>query len=317
MNQKKRIVIALGGNAIQNKGERGGHDESLRNVSVTMKDIAKLILDTTNEVVITHGNGPQVGNIILQNAAAAGTIPAMPLFVCDAMSQGQIGFWMQQALTNILSEQNNPRDVATIITQVVVDKNDSAFQNPSKPIGPFYSKGEAEKIMLETAHILREDSGRGWRRVVPSPEPLAIAEIETIRELMNNGKTVIAAGGGGIPVTHENGIYAGIDAVIDKDRAGALLGNLLNADLFIILTAVEKVCLHFGTPDETPLHTISSDEAKKYLSQGHFAAGSMKPKIEAALKFLGKDCPHRKVLISKADCLPAAMAGKTGTWITY
>jgi len=170
--------------------------------------------------------------------------------------------------------------------------------------------------MRETGHAFNEDSGRGWRRVVPSPEPLDVVEIETIRELVERGSVVVAAGGGGIPVTHKNGAYTGVDAVIDKDKAGALLATLLDADLFIILTAVENVCLNFGTPNEQSLHSMTSREAEAYLAAGHFAAGSMKPKIEAALKFLGQGPGHRKVLISKADCLPAAMASTTGTWIT-
>lgn len=309
---KQRIVIALGGNAIQNKGEKGSHEESYHNIQKTMSEIAKLIKDDNNQVIITHGNGPQVGNILIQNSKGEPEIPAQPMHVCGAESQGQIGYWIQQALINIVGlDQIRP---VTIITQVEVDEHDPAFSKPSKPVGPFYTEDESKELANRTGYTFKEDAGRGFRRVVPSPEPASIIEMETIRKLVDTGATVIASGGGGIPVVYENNTIKGVDAVIDKDKAGALLANKLEADLFIILTAVPKVALDFGKPTQTELGTATVFQMEEYLKQGHFAEGSMKPKVEAVLKFVKGD-PARRALITSADKLSSAMAGNDGTWV--
>jgi carbamate kinase len=313
---KQRIVVALGGNAIQNKGEQGTYEEQMKNAEEAMNSLLVLARDDDCELIITHGNGPQVGNILLQNAAASSTIPPMPMFVCGAMSQGQIGYLIQQALTNALKNEDVEREVVTIVSQVEVDRNDPAFQSPSKPIGQFCAKEEAEKIAAATGYIFKEDAGRGYRRVVPSPEPISIEELEAIKALTERGAIVIAVGGGGIPIIRENNSLRGIDAVIDKDKASSLLADKLEADALIILTAVNKVCLFYGQPNETKLDSITIAEAKKYLDDGHFAEGSMKPKIEAVIDFV-KRGPERKALITHANVLKNALVQKNGTWIAY
>ncbi len=314
MAKKKRIIIALGGNAIQLKGEKGTHEESLANVRATMKAIAPIALAKTYEVIITHGNGPQVGNLLIQNAAGKSSVPEMPLFLCDAMSQGEIGYWMEQSLGDFFDAKGSKKHIVTVLTQVVVKKNDSAFKNPSKPVGSFYSKEEAEKIQTENGFSFKEDAGRGFRRVVPSPNPVDVVETDVVRDLVASGHIVVAGGGGGIPVVWKGKRLEGVDAVIDKDKTTALLGDLLKADLFVILTAVEEVRLNFGKPDEEKLGTIAVKEAKKYLKEGHFAEGSMKPKIEAAIQFLAGG-NKRKVLITTAEALTKALEGNAGTWI--
>jgi carbamate kinase len=313
MPKKLRLVIALGGNAIQSKGEKGTHEESLANVCATMKEIADFAGSNKYETVITHGNGPQVGNIMIQNAAGISSVPAMPLFLCDAMSQGEIGYWIEQALGDFFDERRYSKHIVTLLTQVVVKKNDPAFKNPTKPIGPFYTKREAEALS-KADYVFKEDSGRGYRRVVASPEPVDIIEISAIQDLVRGGKVVIAAGGGGIPVIKKGMRCMGIDAVIDKDKTGAVLGSLLKADIFVILTAVEKVFLNFGKKDEKAIDAMSVKEAEGYIKEGHFAEGSMKPKIEAAVMFL-KNNKKGKVLITDSKHFRASFAGKTGTWI--
>jgi carbamate kinase len=313
MAEKKRIVVALGGNAILWRGEKGTYEEEMAHVLETVLNLKPLI-EAGAEMAITHGNGPQVGNILIQNKAASSEIPPMPMFVCDAMCQGEIGYMIAQAMANILGQAGIKRETATVVTQIEVDKNDPAFKNPSKPVGPFYGKEDAEKISSATGFIFKEDAGRGYRRVVPSPEPLTIVEIGTIRNLMRDGAIVIAAGGGGIPVIRQSAMLAGIDAVIDKDKAGALLADEVDADILIILTAVEKVCLNYGSDKEAKLNTMTVSEAKTHLSQGQFAEGSMKPKIEAAIKFVASKA-SRKALITQTSSLGEALAGKNGTWI--
>jgi carbamate kinase len=312
--KKKRVIIALGGNAIQLKGEKGTHQESLANVRATMKAIAPLALDNMYEVIVTHGNGPQVGNMLIQNAAGKNTVPEMPLFLCDAMSQGEIGYWMEQSLGDFFDAKNSKKHIVTVLSQVVVKKNDPAFKNPSKPVGPFYTKEEAEKIHTEAGFTFKEDAGRGFRRVVPSPEPVDFVETDVVRDLIKCGHIVIAGGGGGIPVIWKGKQLEGVDAVIDKDKTAAVLGDLLKADLFIILTAIPEVRLNFGKPNESKLEKVTVKDAKKYIKEGHFAEGSMKPKIEAAIKFL-EGGTKRKVLITDAQSLSKAMEGKAGTWI--
>ena len=311
---KKRIIIALGGNAIQLKGEKGTHEESMANVRATMKAIAPIALDNSYEVVVTHGNGPQVGNMLIQNAAGKSAVPEMPLFLCDAMSQGEIGYWMEQSLGDFFDAKGSKKHIVTVLSQVVVKKNDPAFKKPTKPVGPFYSKEESEKIHNESGFTFKEDAGRGFRRVVPSPEPVDFVETDVVRDLIKCGHIVIAGGGGGIPVIWKGKRLEGVDAVIDKDKTTALLGDLLSADLFIILTAIPEVKLNFGKPDEKSVRSMRVAEAKKYIKEGHFAEGSMKPKIEAALAFL-KNGAKRQVLITDAETLDEALAGEAGTWI--
>ena len=312
--KKKRIIIALGGNAIQLKGEKGTHEESMANVRATMKAIAPIALDNSYEVVVTHGNGPQVGNMLIQNAAGKSAVPEMPLFLCDAMSQGEIGYWMEQSLGDFFDAKGSKNHIVTVLSQVVVKKNDPAFKKPTKPVGPFYSKEESEKIHNESGFTFKEDAGRGFRRVVPSPEPVDFVETDVVRDLIKCGHIVIAGGGGGIPVIWKGKRLEGVDAVIDKDKTTALLGDLLSADLFIILTAIPEVKLNFGKPDEKSVRSMRVAEAKKYIKEGHFAEGSMKPKIEAALAFL-KNGAKRQVLITDAETLDEALAGEAGTWI--
>jgi len=313
---KQRIVIALGGNAVQKQNEGGTYEEQAKNIEEAMRNLLPLAQDDNCELIITHGNGPQVGNILLQNAAAAQIVPPVPMFVCGAMSQGQIGYLLQQSLTNLLKQSGIQREVVTVITQVAVDKNDVAFQSPSKPVGPFYNSEDAKKISGETGHTFKEDAGRGYRRVVPSPEPIAIEEIKAIEALIEKGAIVIAGGGGGIPVVCEKELLRGVDAVIDKDKASALLADKLGADLLIILTAIEKVCLFYGQPKEVKLDSLNIEEAQRYVNEDHFADGSMRPKIEAVINFIKRD-PERKALIAQANSLKEALEQKNGTWIKY
>jgi carbamate kinase len=311
--KKIKVVVALGGNAIQSKGEKGTHEESYANVFKTMEAIVPLIKNPKYEVVITHGNGPQVGSMLIQNAAGSTQVPAMPMFVCGAMSQGQIGFWIQQSLYNLLGSKAK---IATVVTQVEVDENSKAFKNPSKPVGPFYTKEQADEMKKGTDFVFKEDAGRGWRRVVPSPMPVSIIEIEIVKKMIANGVTVITSGGGGIPVIKVGKIYSGVDAVIDKDRAGALLGELIDADLFIILTAVDKVSLNYGKPNQNNLNKATVKELNKYLTEDHFAEGSMKPKVEAVIDFI-KGRKGRKAIITSQQKLAATLKGKDGTTITF
>lgn len=311
---KKRVVIALGGNAIQDKGEKGTFEDQLANVNKTMADIVPLILNKDYQVIITHGNGPQVGTIMTQMAAAKEIAPEMPMHMCGAMSQGQIGYLIQQSLANLLKNKNIRRPVVTLVTQVVVDEESPDFKNPSKPVGSYHTEEEARQIMAKTGFVFKEDAGRGWRRVVPSPQPLKVAEIEAIEGLVEKGVIVVASGGGGIPVVEKSQQLTGVDAVIDKDRAAALLGILLKAQVLIILTAVEKVSLNYGKPNEKKLDKLNLKQAKQYMKEGHFAEGSMKPKIEAVISFIEKD-PARRVIITHAHTLSQALAGKNGTHI--
>lgn len=312
----QRIVIALGGNAIQNKGEKGTYAEQLANVTRTMEAVVPLVRDEKTQVIITHGNGPQVGAIMIQQQASAAKLPEMPMHMCGAMTQGQIGYLIQMSLRNLLEKGRIAKEVATIITQTVVDEKSDGFRNPSKPVGPHYTEEQARQIAARDGFVFREDAGRGWRRVVPSPRPLRLAEIGTIRALADRGTVVIASGGGGIPVVDKSGSLEGVDAVIDKDRAAALLANELGAGILVILTAVEKVALSYGKPDEKKLDRMNVSQACRYLEEGHFAPGSMGPKIEAAISYLEKNNKGR-VIITHAHTLTDALAGKNGTVITY
>ncbi len=306
-----RIVIALGGNAL---GKTPSEQLSL--LSNVAKIIVELIKDG-NEIVLTHGNGPQVGQIALAMEYAsngeAGT-PNMPFPECGSMSQGYIGYHMQQSILNELDRQGIKKECVSLVTQVLVDSNDSAFQNPTKPIGMFYSKEKAMEIEKEKGYVFTEDAGRGYRRVVPSPIPKKIIEKDSITSLLDNGTIVIAVGGGGIPVINSGDGLKGVEAVIDKDRSGALLAREINADTFLILTAVDKVCLNYNTDNEIMLDSLTKEEAEKYIEEGQFAKGSMLPKVEACLDFIGEST-SRKAIISSLSKAKEAIDGKTGTVI--
>lgn len=309
---KKRIVLALGGNALGNSLA-----EQMSAVKTTAKAIAGLIEDG-NEVVIAHGNGPQVGMIKLAMDAGAennaGT-PHMPMSVCVAMSQGYIGYDLQNALREELLDRNIHTPVASIITQVVVDAQDPAFQNPSKPIGAFYTEEEAKQKMETQGSIMKEDAGRGWREVVASPRPIDIIEKDTVKTLLGAGQVVIAAGGGGIPVQKHGNHLKGVPAVVDKDFASAVLADIIDADFLIILTAVEKVAVNFRKPDEKWLDTLTLEQAQQYINEGQFAPGSMLPKVEAAMQFAASK-PGRKALITLLEKAQDGIAGRTGTVIS-
>lgn len=310
---EEKVVIALGGNALQDKNTPPTAEAQLDVVKRTAGYIADII-EKGYSIIITHGNGPQVGNIVIQNETASNVIPAMPFDVCGAESQGMIGYMIQQCLGEVFKERNIDRDVATIVTQVVVDKNDPAFLKPTKPIGPFYSKEEAEILKKCKGYEMVEDSGRGYRRVVASPDPKEIVELKTIKLLENNGVIVITAGGGGIPVIRENGSLRGVAAVIDKDLASEKLAEDINADILLILTAVEKVYINYKKPNEKALGEISVEEAQKYLDDGQFAPGSMLPKVKASIRF-AKSKPGRKAIITSLEKASDALSGRAGTVI--
>lgn len=307
----KQLVIALGGNALGNTP-----DEQKEAVLAASNHIVRLVRDGY-KIVIVHGNGPQVGMINLSFELAYKQnekVSAMPFAECCAMSQGYIGFHLQNALQNTFFENGMTTHVSTAITQVIVDQNDPAFNNPTKPVGLFYTEEAANEIKKERGYTFAEDSGRGFRRVVPSPEPVDIKEKGTIRCLMENGDVVIACGGGGIPVYRQDGILKSIDAVIDKDKAAAKLADVINADEFIILTAVPKVAINFGKPDQKWLESITVEEAERYISEGHFAPGSMLPKVEAAIKFV-KYGKERKAIITSLENAYDAVTKDNGTII--
>ncbi len=307
----KRLVIALGGNALGNSPK-----EQLELVKQTSSTIVDLV-EEGYDVVVGHGNGPQVGmvNLAFENSHnKVGGTPEMPFPECGAMTQGYIGYHLQQSIGKELKKRGLDKPVATIVTQVEVDKADPAFENPTKPIGSFYSKEEADKIVAETGYTFVEDAGRGYRRVVPSPKPVSIVELETVEKLVSQGCVVITVGGGGIPVISKDGWYEGTAAVIDKDRASAKLAMDLSADMLVILTAVEKVSLYFNTPDQKDLDEMSIDEAKKYIAEGHFAKGSMLPKVEACIEYV-ENSENGSALITSLEKAKEALQGKTGTLI--
>lgn len=307
----KTIVVALGGNALGKTPE-----EQLNLVKNTAKSIVDLVSEGHN-VVVSHGNGPQVGMINLafdySHEKGSGT-PEMPFPECGAMSQGYIGYHLQQAIQTELKARNINKNCAAIVTQVEVDKNDPAFNKPEKPVGMFYSKEEAEKIEQKKGYTFTEDSGRGYRRVVPSPKPIKIVELGLIKNLLNSGNIVIAAGGGGIPVIKNENTYEGVPAVIDKDRTSSLLARELNADILLILTTVETVCLKFNTKDQTNIRNINIEEAEKYINDGEFAKGSMLPKVESCIDF-AKYNENGLGIITSLECAKEALLEKTGTII--
>lgn len=310
----KKIVIALGGNALQEAGKPATAEAQLEVVEKTSEYIADIIGEGY-KVIIAHGNGPQVGRIVLQNEYATPVSPAMPFDVCGAMSQGYIGYHIQQGLTKVLRSRGNKSEVATVVTQVLVDRNDPKFKNPSKPIGPFYTEEEAKNIADEKGYVMKEDAGRGWRRVVASPMPVEIEELSAVKCLVDNGFVVVTVGGGGIPVIrNDKGELEGTAAVIDKDLASEKLAEDLDADALVILTAVEKVSINYKKPDQKDLDKLTVSEARKYMAEGQFAPGSMLPKVEAAVKFV-ESKPGRITIITSLDKAVEALDGKAGTTI--
>jgi len=313
MNRIPRVVIALGGNALEDKSMPSTAEAQLEVVKKTSEYIADISC-SNYEIAIVHGNGPQVGRILLASEAAKDITPAMPFDVCGAMSQGYIGYHIQQSMNLALAKRNTNVQVATVVTQVVVDKDDPAFQNPTKPIGPFYSEEEAKKLAEEKGYTVKEDAGRGWRRVVASPIPKRIVEIDTIKNLWDTTITV-ACGGGGIPVIeNEDGSLKGVEAVIDKDFAAERLAEDMDSDMLLILTEVEKVSINYKKPNQEDLSVLTLEQAEKYIAEGHFAPGSMLPKVMAAVKFAGSR-PGRKAIITSLYKALDALEGATGTVI--
>ena len=313
MNERKRIVVALGGNALQSSKGEATAEAQLRVVQKTCDHLADLV-EKGYEIVVVHGNGPQVGRILLASETAKDVVPAMPFDVCGAMSQGYIGYHIQQALRQKLCQRGIRLPVATLVTQVVVDQNDPAFQKPSKPIGPFYGEAEAKQLAQEKGYTVREDAGRGWRRVVPSPKPVDILEKDALDTLLGKA-IVITCGGGGIPVVKKaEDVYEGVAAVIDKDFAAEAVAEHVEADVLLILTEVEHVAVNFGKPDQKNLDRLTVADARKYIGEGQFAPGSMLPKVEAAVKF-AEARPGKRAVISSLYHAVDAIEGKTGTEI--
>lgn len=310
----KVCVLALGGNSLIRKGERGTIQEQEENAKRITEHIFSLITKGYN-LVITHGNGPQVGNLLIRNEAASGTVPPMPLDVCVAYSEGSMGYILQQALLNKLrAHKMRNVYVVTMITQVLVDRDDPAFKNPTKPVGPFMDEAEAKRLSEKRGWVVKDDAGRGWRRLVPSPKPIKIIQRYMIRDLCRQGNIVIALGGGGIPVwKNEEDDYEGVEAVVDKDLASALLASGMHADMFIILTEVPYVYLDYGTTKQRPLERVTTRELRYYHNEGHFPPGSMGPKIEAVLNFL--EAEDSLAVITDAENLESAIEGRAGTLI--
>ena len=299
----KKVVIALGGNAILKKGEESSIARQFENTKNALKPLINVIRN--NSIVVSHGNGPQVGQLLLQDSN-------MPLDVLDAETEGQLGYLIQQSIYNLFRENRIKRNVVSILTQVLVDKKDNAFRNPSKFIGPFYNKKQAE-LLKKKGFIIKEDIGRGYRRVVASPKPLVIIEADIIRDLLSSNIIVIAAGGGGIPVNYQNNKLKGVEAVIDKDLASACLANGIKADTFIMITDVDKVYLNFKKKNQKALNKVKLNEIKRYYKEGHFPSGSMGPKIEAAINFLSNN--GKNVIITNIKNIEKAINGKAGTII--
>lgn len=315
MSDKTRIVIALGGNALQSKDAAPTAEAQLEVVRKTCEYIAEISC-SRYEMAIVHGNGPQVGRIVLASETAKDVVPPMPFDVCGAMSQGYIGYHIQQSLRYALNKRNRNVPVVTIATQVVVEREDPAFQNPTKPIGAFYTEEEAGRLAAEKGYAMKEDSGRGWRRVVASPLPKKIVEISAVRRLWDD-TIVITCGGGGIPVAENpDGSLEGVAAVIDKDFAAELLAEQVNADILMILTEVEKVAVNYGKPDQRGLTHMTLTEAAGYVEEGQFAPGSMLPKVQAAMKFVRAN-PDKRAVITSLDKAIEALEGKTGTVVTF
>ncbi len=307
------VVIALGGNAIADRAQVRAEqqEETIRRTAMSVVDIVA----EGYQVCLAHGNGPQVGTIFLQqHAAESDRMPAMPLDVCGAMSQGMIGYWLQQALQEALTQRSLDLPCATLVTQTLVDADDPAFSSPTKPIGPFYSAKEAKALGDQGGYVLREDAGRGYRRMVASPHPLEILELRAVRQLLKSGCLVVAAGGGGIPVLRTGGRCRGVEAVIDKDLAAAKLADQLGADVLLILTSVPGAALHYGTTRETYLSHVRSADLEHYMRAREFAPGSMLPKVEACIGFVRAQAGRRAVIAGIGDAV-AALHGHKGTQV--
>ena len=309
-----KIVVALGGNALSKDGKATAADQ-LAVANETASELVKLIT-AGHTLAIVHGNGPQIGNIILhEEAINTEKTPTMPVDVAGAMSQGQIGYWLQNALRNQLERLKIKKPIASIVTQVLVSKDDPAFKNPSKPIGPFYTEEEAKKLAKTRGITVKEDAGRGWRKVVPSPMPLSIIESDLIKIAIGNGAVIVAGGGGGIPVYYDqHGRLTGLEAVIDKDFAAEKLAETIDADILLILTAVDNVKINYKQPDEKALTELTVDDAFKLIAQGQFAAGSMLPKVEAGVSFVS-GANKRVCIITSPEKASKAIEGKAGTRI--
>ena len=306
-------VVAFGGNALLRPEDQGDSRRELENARTAVRQLLP-VLNRGYELIVVHGNGPQVGNLLLQAEHGAERVPPQSLDVCVAQTQGSMGFLLELAFDNELKAAGFRKRVVTLVTQVEVDAADPAFLKPSKPIGPFFTRERAEALKKAGGWALVEDAGRGWRKVVASPKPLAVRNVDVISSLVNRGYVVVAAGGGGVPVVvPEEGDIRGVEAVIDKDYAAAMLAAALSADLFVILTGVERVSRDFGKPTETPLARLDVATARRLLSEGQFPPGSMGPKIDAAIRFV--EAGGREVLITRAESLPAALEGETGTVI--
>lgn len=314
-NEKILTVVALGGNAILKPGQEGTAQQQLENVRETTEQLAAMVLSGEYKIVVSHGNGPQVGNILLQNELAKEEVPSLPLDMCGAESQGLIGYMLSQCLDNLFN-QNGRGDipVATVLTQTLIDADDEAFDDPSKPVGPFYTEEAARKLEAEKGYDIIEDAGRGYRRVVPSPEPMAIVEKEPIKQLLDAHTVVIASGGGGVPVVREGSRLVGKEAVIDKDLATEQLAEDVEAEVLLILTDVEYIYLDYNTPDEKPLKEVTAEEMKTYMEAGQFAKGSMNPKVKAGIKFV--ESGGTRAIITSLNKVLDALDGKTGTTIT-
>ncbi|MEC9487876.1 MAG: carbamate kinase [Halanaerobium sp.] len=307
-----RLTIALGGNAILQPGQEGTAEEQFHNVLTTCEQIGKLVAEG-HEVVITHGNGPQVGAILIQQEKGSSEVPKMPLDICGSESQGLIGYMIQNSMHNVFAENKIDKNVATIVTQVLVDPKDDAFKNPTKPVGPFYDEDYAKEMMEQKGESWIEDSGRGWRKVVPSPIPKRIVEAPMVNELVDQGSVVIASGGGGIPVIEEDGKLVGVEAVIDKDRAGRILAEETNSDVFLILTDVPNAAINYGKPDQKNLGEVSIAEMEKYIKEGHFGEGSMKPKVESVVDFVKNG--GQQAIVTSIEKVIEAVHGEAGTRI--
>lgn len=312
--KKKIALIAFGGNAILPESQRGFQDEQMENARKAA-GLMVHIVKKGYELIIVHGNGPQVGNLLIQMEEAMTRIPPFSLDVCDAMTEGSMGFMLEKSIINELRRSSLDKEVASLMTLVVVDKNDPAFRNPTKPVGPFYTRSRAQRMRREKKWAMIEDAGRGYRKVVASPRPVDIVSKRIIRDLVLAGRIVIAAGGGGIPVvTDGRGFLRGVEAVIDKDYVASLLAREARADLFVILTGIERVCLNFGKPGQKKVPVMTVNEAKRHLAEGHFPPGSMGPKIQAAIEYI--EAGGKEVLITSASHLKAALANRSGTKIT-